>query len=65
MVDNMARSPKGNIELKFLQWPQVTADIAVANTYYLALLLSGKKGAEQKAAAKKVKLFQRMEEEHT
>ena len=33
------------------------ADIAVANTYYLALMLSGKKGAEQQAAAKKVKAF--------
>ena len=33
------------------------ADIAVANTYYLALMLSGKKGAEQQDAAKKVKAF--------
>ena len=33
------------------------ADLAVANTYYLALMLSGKKGAEQQAAAKKVKPF--------
>ena len=33
------------------------ADIAVANTYYLALMLSGNKGAEQQAAAKKVKAF--------
>ena len=33
------------------------ADIAVANTYYLALMLSGKKGPEQQAAAKKVKPF--------
>ena len=33
------------------------ADIAVANTYYLALMLSGKKGAEQQEAAKKVKAF--------
>ena len=33
------------------------ADIAVANTYYLALMLSGNKGAEQQAAARKVKAF--------
>ena len=31
-------------------------DIAVANTYYLALMLS-EKGAEQQEAAKKVKAF--------
>ena len=33
------------------------AEIAVANTYYIALMLSGKKGPEQQAAAKKVKPF--------
>ena len=33
------------------------ADIAVANTYYYALMLSGKKGAEQQEAAKKVRTF--------
>ena len=33
------------------------ADYAVANTYYIALMLSGKKGPEQQAAAKKVKPF--------
>jgi len=33
------------------------ADLAVANTYYYALMLSGQKGAEQQAAAKKVMPF--------
>ena len=33
------------------------ADLAVANTYYLALMLSGKKGPEQQMAAKKVLPF--------
>ena len=37
--------------------PAGEADWAVANTYYLALMLSGKKGAEQQAAAKKVMPF--------
>ena len=43
-------------ELKYLLLPQ-EKQIAVANTYYLALMLSGKKGPEQQAAAKKVKPF--------
>jgi iron(III) transport system substrate-binding protein len=57
MVSNMARSPKGNDRAQILAVAAGEADIAVANTYYLALMLSGKKGAEQQAAAKKVKPF--------
>jgi len=57
MVANMARSPKGNDRSQILAVAAGEADIAVANTYYLALMLSGKKGAEQQAAAKKVKPF--------
>jgi iron(III) transport system substrate-binding protein len=45
------------IELKLLAVAAGEADLAVANTYYLALMLSGKKGAEQQAAAKKVYHF--------
>ena len=55
MVSNMARSPKGNDRAQILAVAAGEADIAVANTYYLALMLSGKKGPEQQAAAKKVK----------
>ena len=44
------------IERKFLPLAG-EADIAVANTYYLALMLSGKKGAEQQATDKKSKPF--------
>ena len=57
MVSNMARPPKGNDRAQILAVAAGDADIAVANTYYLALMLSGKKGAEQQAAAKKVKPF--------
>ncbi len=57
MVANMARSPKGNDRAQILAVAAGEADIAVANTYYLALMLSGKKGPEQQAAAKKVKPF--------
>ena len=57
VVSNMARTPKGNDRAQILAVAAGEADIAVANTYYLALMLSGKKGTEQKEAAKKVKPF--------
>ena len=56
MVSNMARAPKGNDRAQILAVAAGEADIAVANTYYLALMLSGKKGPEQQAAAKKLNL---------
>ena len=57
VVANMARDSKGNDRAQIMAVAAGEADIAVANTYYLALMLSGKKGAEQQAAAKKVKAF--------
>ena len=57
VVSNMARTPKGNDRAQIMAVAAGEADIAVANTYYLALMLSGKKGPEQQAAAKKVKPF--------
>jgi len=57
VVANMARTPKGNDRAQILAVAAGEADIAVANTYYHALMLSGKKGAEQQAAAKKVRPF--------
>ena len=57
MVDNMARKPKGNDRAQILAVAAGEAEYAVANTYYIALMLSGKKGPEQQAAAKKVKPF--------
>ena len=57
VVNNMVRDPKGNDRAQILAVAAGEADIAVANTYYLALMLSGKKGAEQQEAAKKVKAF--------
>ena len=53
----MARDSKGNDRAQILAVAAGEADLAVANTYYLALMLSGKKGPEQQAAAKKVKPF--------
>ena len=57
VVGNMARTPKGNDRAQILAVAAGEADIAVANTYYHALMLSGKKGEEQQAAAKKVMPF--------
>ena len=57
VVANMARTPKGNDRAQIMAVAAGEADIAVANTYYLALMLSGKKGPEQQEAAKKVKAF--------
>ena len=57
VVANMARTPEGNDRAQIMAVAAGEADIAVANTYYLALMLSGKKGAEQQEAATKVKAF--------
>ena len=57
VVANMARTPTGNDRAQIMAVAAGEADIAVANTYYLALMVSGKKGAEQQEAAKKVKAF--------
>ena len=57
VVANMARDSKGNDRAQILAVAAGEADLAVANTYYLALMLSGQKGPEQQAAAKKVKPF--------
>ena len=57
VVANMARDSKGNDRAQILAVAAGEADLAVANTYYYALMLSGSKGEEQKAAAKKVRPF--------
>jgi len=57
IVANMARDSKGNDRAQILAVAAGEADLAVANTYYYALMLSGRKGEEQKAAAKKVLPF--------
>tara|TARA_B110000211_G_C14073303_1_gene550903 strand:+ start:1563 stop:2591 length:1029 start_codon:yes stop_codon:yes gene_type:complete len=55
IVSNFARPAKGNDRAQILAVAAGEADYAIANTYYIALMLSGQKGAEQQAAAKKVK----------
>ena len=57
LVANMARPAKGNDRAQILAVAAGEAELAVANTYYIALMLSGKKGEEQKAAAQKIELL--------
>ena len=57
LVSNMARKPKGNDRAQILAVAAGEAELAIANTYYIALMLSGKKGPEQQTAAKTVKPF--------
>ena len=56
-VMNFSRKPKGNDRAQILSVASGESKLAIANTYYYALMLSGKKGKEQKEAAKKVRPF--------
>jgi len=49
----MARDSKGNDRAQILAVAAGEADLAVANTYYLALMLSGQKGARTTSSSKK------------
>lgn len=55
LVKNMARKPKGNDRAQLLAVASGEAELAIANTYYYALMLTGQKGFEQKKAAEKLK----------
>ena len=55
IVSNFARPAKGNDRAQILAVAAGEADYAVANTYYIGLMLSGQKGPEQQEAAKKIK----------
>ena len=54
-VKNFSRQPQGNDRAQILSVAAGESKLAIANTYYYALMLSGKKGKEQKKAAQKVK----------
>ena len=56
-VNNFARPAKGNDRSQILAVAAGEADYAIANTYYIALMLSGEKGSEQAVAARKVKIL--------
>jgi iron(III) transport system substrate-binding protein len=55
-VGNFSRKPEGNDRAQIMAVANGEADIAIANSYYIGLMLSGKKGDEQRAAARKVNL---------
>ena len=57
MVNNFARKPTGNDRAQILAVAAGEADWAVANTYYLALMLSGSKGAETSSLKKVMPFF--------
>ncbi len=56
-VKNFARDPQDNDRGQILAVASGEADLAIANTYYYALMLSGQKGKDQQEAAKKVTPF--------
>ena len=55
-VGNFARKPEGNDRAQIMAVANGEADIAVANSYYIGLMFSGKKGEEQQSSARKVEL---------
>ena len=54
LVSNMARKPKGNDRAQFLAVAAGEDDLAVANSYYISFMLSGKKRHAKPIASKKV-----------
>jgi iron(III) transport system substrate-binding protein len=57
LVNNFARKPQGNDRAQIIAVANGEADLAIANSYYLGLMLSGKKGEKQLNAGKKVKIL--------
>ena len=56
LVSNFARKPQGNDRSQIMAVANKEASIAIANTYYVGIMLSGKGGEEQLNAAQKVKI---------
>ena len=57
LVDNFARKPQGNDRSQIIAVANGEADLAVANSYYIGIMLSGSAGQEQLEAARKVKMI--------
>ena len=57
LVGNFARKPQGNDRSQIIAVANGEADLAVANSYYIGIMLSGSAGREQLEAAKKVKMI--------
>ncbi|MBI81359.1 MAG: Fe(3+) ABC transporter substrate-binding protein [Gammaproteobacteria bacterium] len=57
LVSNFARKPQGNDRSQIIAVANGEADLAVANSYYIGIMLSGSAGKEQLEAARKVKII--------
>ena len=57
VVNNLARKPQGNDRSQIIAVANGEADLAVANSYYIGIMLSGSAGQEQLEAAKKVNMI--------
>ena len=55
-VKNFARKPQGNDRSQIIAVANGEAELAIANSYYIGIMLSGSAGKEQLEAAKKVKM---------
>ena len=55
-VNNFAREPQGNDRSQLMAVANGLADVAIANTYYIGIMLAGKGGEEQLKAARKLKI---------
>jgi len=55
-VKNFARKPQGNDRSQIIAVSNGEADLAIANSYYIGIMLSGSAGKEQREAAKRVKI---------
>ena len=57
LVANFARKPQGNDRSQIMAVANGEADLAVANSYYFGVMLSGSAGEQQLEAAKKVRVL--------
>ena len=57
LVSNFTRKPQGNDRSQIMAVANGEADLAVANSYYIGIMLSGSAGEEQLEAAKKVSMI--------
>ena len=54
LVENFARKPQGNDRSQIMAVANGEADLAVANSYYFGVMLSGSAGEQQQEAARKL-----------
>ena len=57
LVQNFARQPQGNDRSQIMAVANGEADLAIANSYYIGIMLSGSAGEKQLEAAKKLKMI--------